>query len=339
MACAAVAIACGALAHLAHPQDGIGGHSHGQQDHGQQQAVGSKEVQVLEVLEDSCHGLAAAAGCKEGGGDAVLQVQLGPAGQGAAAGAPAGRQSDLRPAADASRVRNTGHHHQQHQQECQAAPGALQLHKQGAALQSDAALTSTPHHNHHNQPDPPSDAAGSPPKRHHRLLGVAVALGGGVVCCLVYPAINISSNDPFKWLPQGTPALTVYATNFWFSMAFSLSAFCLNLLMLYRPPPGTPRSSVSAWLADHDCRGWSIFSAALTSLGDLAHFAGGEQAGYAASMMVAAYPFVGTLLGLVLYKEFRGSSVRARVALGGQFVFYMAAISLLAASSRKREER
>ena len=54
-------------------------------------------------------------------------------------------------------------------------------------------------------------------------------------------------------------------------------------------------------------------------------------------MMVSAFPFVGTLLGLVIYREFSGASGRAKALLAGQFVFYMAAISLLAASSSKRE--
>jgi hypothetical protein len=64
-------------------------------------------------------------------------------------------------------------------------------------------------------------------------------------------------------------------------MAFALVSLTINIHFLYNPPFDTPKSSLSAYLADNSLRPWAILSGLLTSVGDLLQFAGGLLRGRA----------------------------------------------------------
>lgn len=119
------------------------------------------------------------------------------------------------------------------------------------------------------------------------------------------PAFQIAANDPFKLLPPPTPPLSVYTTYFYFAVGFTSISVIVNAWLMYRPPMGIQPSSLTAYLTDHKGRGLSIFSGLLAASGDLTQFIGGQTAGYAAAMMVMAYPVVGVLWGLLRLREFR----------------------------------
>jgi hypothetical protein len=157
--------------------------------------------------------------------------------------------------------------------------------------------------------------------------------------------------------PQAAAApLSVYATFFWFAIAFMSVSLAINACLLYRPALGGPRSSVAAYLRDHRGRGLSIASGLLAASGDLCQFAGGQAVGFAAAMMVMAYPLLGVLWGVLGAREGRrlaaaapGSKAGAgasnpgarRVQWGlllvvGQVVCYVLSVGLLAGSAELR---
>jgi hypothetical protein len=110
---------------------------------------------------------------------------------------------------------------------------------------------------------------------------------GGTLYGLFLPAFQVAATDPFNLLPPGTPPLTVYTTNFWFSVGFAATSVVINGIFLYKPPFGTQASSVTRYLTDNKGRGLSILSGALAAFGDLSQFMGGQVAGYAACMLVS----------------------------------------------------
>jgi Ureide permease len=59
-------------------------------------------------------------------------------------------------------------------------------------------------------------------------------------------------------------------------------------------------------------------------------------AGYAAATVVQAYPLVGTLWGVLVFREFRGISAATVMLLAAEIGFYFAAIGLLAVSASIR---
>lgn len=175
--------------------------------------------------------------------------------------------------------------------------------------------------------------------------GATCCCAGGVVCAFFIPAFQIATNDPFQLLPEGTPPLSIYTANFYFSIGFTSSSGLISVWLLYRPWRTQP-SSLGAWLADHNCRGWSVLSGVLASLGDYTVWHGGQVAGYAAATLVLAYPIIGVVLGLLHFREHRGAGgggegaprgARSALALVlTQAALYIASVGLLAASAELR---
>ena len=54
-----------------------------------------------------------------------------------------------------------------------------------------------------------------------RYIGLAVAAGGGLVYAFFAPAFNVATNDNFGLLASGVPPLSIYATDFYFSIGFT----------------------------------------------------------------------------------------------------------------------
>ncbi|WIA38780.1 hypothetical protein OEZ86_002068 [Tetradesmus obliquus] len=169
-----------------------------------------------------------------------------------------------------------------------------------------------------------------------RFLGLAVALLGGGVYGLFLPAFQIAATDPFKLLLPGTPPLTVWTTNFWFSVGFAATSIIMNGIFLYKPPFGTQASSVTCYLRDNKGRGLSVLSGALAAAGDLSQFMGGQVAGYAACMLVMAYPVVGVLWGMARFKEWKQGSRASLALIAAQVAAYSTAVALLASSAELR---
>jgi hypothetical protein len=156
------------------------------------------------------------------------------------------------------------------------------------------------------------------------------------VYSLFLPGFQIAANDVFGMLPPGVPPLSIYAANFYFALGFAVVSGIMNIWFLYHPPLGTARSSFTAYLKDHKARGWSLLSGVLASCGDLTQFTGGQAVGYAAAMLVMAYPLVGVLWGMVHFKEAQQSSRLSKALLVGQVLAYAASVGLLAGSAQLR---
>lgn len=166
--------------------------------------------------------------------------------------------------------------------------------------------------------------------------GVVIAVCSGMLYGVVIPLINISANDNFHFLPEGVPKLSVYTSNFWFSLGVGSCSVAVTVPFLYHPPLQTAKSTILGWFMDNSWRTWSILSGFLAASGDLMHFLGGQTAGYAASMLTGAFPIVGLVLGLTFFKEFRDTSRLAQFLLAAQVLLYLAGISLLASSASER---
>lgn len=133
----------------------------------------------------------------------------------------------------------------------------------------------------------------------------------------------------------------------WWSIRLMTRLVCppLLLLLLCRPPLGIKPSSLTAYLTDNHGRALSIFSGILAGVGDLFQFMGGQTAGYAAAMMVMAYPVVGVLWGLFRFKELRhrpkGTTGFRGLPWGlmlvvSQVVMYVLSVGLLSGSAELR---
>ncbi|CAL4906510.1 unnamed protein product [Urochloa decumbens] len=168
------------------------------------------------------------------------------------------------------------------------------------------------------------------------FFGLGIVFFSGLCLSLFSPAFNLATNDQWHALPDGVPHLVVYTAFFYFSISCFVINVGLNIVLLYRPMAGAPKSSFKAYLKDWKGRQWALLAGLIGGFGNGLQFMGGQAAGYAAADAVQALPLVSTFWGVVLFGEYRKSSRRTYILLGLMLFMFVAAVAVLMASSGHR---
>ncbi|CAN6334066.1 unnamed protein product [Urochloa humidicola] len=171
------------------------------------------------------------------------------------------------------------------------------------------------------------------------FIGLSIVFFSGVCFSLFSPAFNLATNDQWHTLKDGVPHLVVYTAFFYFSISCFVIGIGLNILFLYRPMAGVPKSSLKAYLNDWNGRQWALLAGLLCGFGNGFQFMGGQAAGYAAADAVQALPLVSTFWGILLFGEYRKSSRKTYILLGFMLFMFVAAVGTLMASSGHRSTK
>nr|CAB3465973.1 unnamed protein product [Digitaria exilis] len=171
------------------------------------------------------------------------------------------------------------------------------------------------------------------------FIGLSIVFFSGVCFSLFSPAFNLATNDQWHTLKDGVPHLVVYTAFFYFSISCFVIGIGLNILFLYRPMAGVPKSSFKAYLNDWNGRQWALLAGLLCGFGNGFQFMGGQAAGYAAADAVQALPLVSTFWGILLFGEYRKSSRKTYILLGFMLFMFVAAVATLMASSGHRSTK
>ncbi|CAI9096461.1 OLC1v1032619C1 [Oldenlandia corymbosa var. corymbosa] len=169
------------------------------------------------------------------------------------------------------------------------------------------------------------------------FLGLGITFFAGVCFSLFSPAFNLATNDQWHTLKEGVPHLSVYTAFFYFSVSCFVVALILNITFLFRPVLNTSKSSFKAYLSDWNGRGWALLAGLLCGFGNGLQFMGGQAAGYAAADAVQALPLVSTFWGILIFGEYRRSSRRTYLSLGGMLFMFIVAVGVLMASAGHRK--
>ncbi|XP_020591114.1 ureide permease 1-like [Phalaenopsis equestris] len=169
------------------------------------------------------------------------------------------------------------------------------------------------------------------------LLGLSIVFFAGICFSLFSPAFNLATNDQWHTLKKGVPHLVVYTAFFYFAISSFVVAIALNLVFLYRPIFGLPRSSFKAYVRDWNGRQWALIGGLLCGFGNGFQFMGGQTAGYAAADAVQALPLVSTFWGILLFGEYRKSSKKTYILLVSMLIMFVVAVAVLMASSGHRK--
>lgn len=169
------------------------------------------------------------------------------------------------------------------------------------------------------------------------FIGLGIVFFAGICFSLFSPAFNLATNDQWHTLKDGVPHLVVYTAFFYFSVSCFILAIILNITFLYKPVLGLPKSSFTAYLKDWKGRQWALLAGLLCGFGNGFQFMGGQAAGYAAADAVQALPLVSTFWGILLFGEYRKSSMKTYVLLISMLLMFIIAVAVLMASSGHRK--
>jgi len=168
-------------------------------------------------------------------------------------------------------------------------------------------------------------------------FGLVIVVIAGFCFALFSPAFNLATNDQWHQLKPGVPHLVVYTAFFYFSVMAFIFGVTANLVLLYHPLLGLPKSSLKMYLNDWEGRQWALLAGLLCGLGNGFQFMGGQAAGYAAADAVQALPLVSTFWGVVIFKEYYRSSRKTYILLVAMLFMFCLAVGLLAGSSGTRK--
>ncbi|KAL2650792.1 hypothetical protein R1flu_018920 [Riccia fluitans] len=169
------------------------------------------------------------------------------------------------------------------------------------------------------------------------LFGLIIAISAGLCFALFSPAFNLATNDQWSTLKPGVPHLVVYSAFFYFSIAAFIWGFGVNLLFLYRPAIGLPKSTFSAYIKDNNGRPWALLAGVLCGCGNGFQFMGGQAAGYAAADAVQALPLVSTFWGILIFGEYHRSSRKTYTLLVLMLLMFIVAVAVLISSAGTRK--
>ena len=154
----------------------------------------------------------------------------------------------------------------------------------------------------------------------------------GVVICLISGLLMAS------WAPlaaasmQRQPgSLTPLSSFIVFAAGVVISTVPLNLYFMRRPIIGGPVSMHGYFRSPLRWHGLGILGGAIWSIGTLSNLIAGSSAGFAISYAIGqSAPLVASLWGIFIWKEFASAGSKSKRALVAMFLFYGAAIAVLA---------
>ncbi|KAK8948465.1 Ureide permease 2 [Platanthera zijinensis] len=170
----------------------------------------------------------------------------------------------------------------------------------------------------------------------NRFVGLSLVFFASICFALFSPAFNLATNDQWNTLKEGVPNLVVYTAFFYFAVSFFVLGIGLNIIFLYRPILGVPKSSFKAYISDWNGRKMALLAGFLCSFGNGFQFMGGQAAGYAAADSVQALPLVSTFWAVVIFREYRKSSKKTYILLACMLLMFIASVAILMASSGDR---
>jgi glucose uptake protein len=157
----------------------------------------------------------------------------------------------------------------------------------------------------------------------------------GVVICLV-SGFLMGTFAPFitRAMTADRP-LTPYTAAVFFTFGALVCCFFFNVYLMKKPLVGEPVGFSGYAAAPASYHALGLVGGAVWGLGTVFNFVAASLVGVAISYAIGqASPMIAALWGVFVWREFRGSGLRARLYLAGMFASYVLALVLIARAYR-----
>ena len=132
-------------------------------------------------------------------------------------------------------------------------------------------------------------------------------------------------------MAEGAGQLTPYTSTVFFTFAALVSTFFFNIYLMEKPLVGEPVPLSDYLKGSPNWHAWGLAGGFIWGLGTAFNLIAGRATGFAISYAIGqSAPMVAALWGLIVWKEFAGADTKAKIYLASMFVFYMAAIIVIA---------
>jgi glucose uptake protein len=116
-----------------------------------------------------------------------------------------------------------------------------------------------------------------------------------------------------------------------FTLGAVICCFFFNIYLMKKPIVGAPLELSRYFRAPAAYHALGLLGGAIWGAGMVFNFVAASFVGVAISYAIGqASPMIAALWGVVVWREFRGASARARIYLIGMFLFYVLALVLIA---------
>ena len=154
----------------------------------------------------------------------------------------------------------------------------------------------------------------------------------GIVLCFIAGTLVATWSPPAILASKGEGSLNSYVSIFYVTLAAVLSTPLLNLIFLRWPLTGDTRLPLKSYFSvPWKSRAFSYFGALVWTIGTTFYFLSAKTLGFPISYSLGqSAPLISVVVGILVWKEFRGATKKTWVFLVSMFVCYVAAISLIA---------
>jgi len=153
----------------------------------------------------------------------------------------------------------------------------------------------------------------------------------GLVVCIISGAL-MGTFAPFvtRAMTAAHP-LTPYTVAVFFTLGAVICCFVFNVYLMKKPIVGEPLEFSCYFHAPAGYHALGLLGGAVWGVGTVFNFVAASLVGVAISYAIGqASPIIAALWGVVVWREFRGASTRARIYLIGMFLSYVLALVLIA---------
>ena len=155
----------------------------------------------------------------------------------------------------------------------------------------------------------------------------------GVVICII-SGLLMGTFAPFvtRAMTAARP-LTPYTVAVFFTLGAVICCFVFNTILMKKPLVGTPVGFSGYTAAPASYHALGLLGGAVWGIGTVFNFVAASLVGVAISYAIGqASPMIAALWGVVVWREFRGANMRARIYLVTMFVTYLLALVLIASA-------
>jgi glucose uptake protein len=175
-------------------------------------------------------------------------------------------------------------------------------------------------------------SSGSAASKKIGIKGIVISVVAGVLMSFFYRFVA-SAMDLNNFISPAAGKMTPYTASVIFAAGILISNILFNTIMMHRPLEGAPISYSEYFKGSAGLHAVGLLGGAIWALGNLFNLIAAGKAGPAVSYGLGqGATLIAAIWGVLIWREFKGSSPGTKALLTGMFVFFIAGLAFIIVS-------